>query len=42
MSKQLFEPHGGFCVEPASNPGTTWTTDEKWTQEYYEPQQSVV
>jgi hypothetical protein len=41
MAKQLFEPHGGFCVEPASNP-RSWTTDEKWAAEFYEPQQSVV
>ena len=41
MSKQLFDPHGGFCVEPASNP-RSWTTDEKWAAEYYAPQQSQV
>jgi hypothetical protein len=44
MSKQLFDPHGGFCVEPASNLRAVWTTDDdQAVQEYYaEPQQSVV
>ena len=43
LSKQLFDPHGGFCVEPSSNLRATWTTDEKWTQEYVvDTQQSVV
>ena len=44
MSKQLFDPHGGFCVEPASNLRAVWTTDnDQAVQEYYaEPQQGVV
>jgi hypothetical protein len=29
-------------VEPSSNLRATWTTDDKWAAEYYEPQQSGV
>ena len=41
MSKQLFEPHGGFCVEPAQS-ARSLATDDQWAAEFYEPQQNVV
>ena len=41
MAKQLFDPHGGFCVEPAQS-ARSFATDDKWAAEFYEPQQNVV